>query len=199
MYEIAESAFPPEQQVTPTWELMSKYSAERDGQFHFPFDAFWIPDSEFTRILKEAQKNLRGWWRCPDRGERFIQWMDAKTEVDEKADSGEITRAEARKELKMLAKEFGCHWYSRDKSEISFFLCLGSPTPTSNRETMLEIRDIYSRFMELVEGGSSPEEAADKAVDKKPDIAKRRRQTILDMWTFWSNYSTNTNNNGQHV
>lgn len=200
MYEIAESAFPPEQKVTPTWELMSAFSASRDGQLYFPFDAFWISEKDFDRILDEAKKNLRGWWRYPNAiDEGFGEWCHARNEIAAKADAGEISRYEARKELNRLAKEYGCYWYSKDKSDISFFLCLGSPTPTSNRKTMLEIRDMYAEFLELVGKGLTPDEAADKVSEGKPDHVKRHRQTVLDMWTFWNNYSKANTGDGKSV
>lgn len=197
MYEIAESAFPPEQQVTPTWELMSEYSPERDGQLHFPFDAFWISDNDFDKILGEAKKNLRGWWRYPNAVDKgFAEWRHARDEVEAKADAGEISRSEARKELKRLARKHGCYWYSKDRTDVSFFLCLGSPTPSSNRNAMLEIKAMYAEFLKFAENGLTPEEAADKAVEGKPDHAKRHRDTILDMWAFWNNYCKGNRNNG---
>ena len=65
MYTKVESAFTDDFNVTPTYDMIVDVSLEYGPDWRFPYDAYYLSDQEFTEILNEAQKGLRGYWMFP--------------------------------------------------------------------------------------------------------------------------------------
>lgn len=143
-----------------SFDELLEYTPLKDGKKYVPYEAFYIEQDLFYKFLDDACKGLRWHWRWPRRSEidketgKLVvdeEWEEYYAELykkNEQLDKKVITRKEYNAWENEMAKKYSMQKRSRDREAIRFSVLLG-PSPTTNYEMFIKVKEAFPKAFEL--------------------------------------------------